>query len=45
MKTISTRIREDDHDWLMENRGKKGGVADKIHELVEAEKKRQEEKT
>ena len=33
MKTNPVRIRDDDWDWLMHNRGA-GSLPDKVHELV-----------
>ena len=37
MKTTTVRIRNDDWDWLMHNRGA-GSLPDKVHELVEKAK-------
>lgn len=42
MKTIPIRVREDDWRWLMMNRGM-GSIPDKVHELVEDAKKKQQE--
>lgn len=38
-KTIPIRVLESDWKWLMNNRGL-GNVPEKIHELIENEKKR-----
>lgn len=37
MKTRPVRIRDDDWDWLMHNRGV-GSLPDKVHELLELAK-------
>ena len=38
-KTIPIRVLESDWEWLMNNRGL-GNIPEKIHELIENEKKR-----